>query len=171
MRKETKKLLASYLDSLCPIIYVHHADFSAVDAELLRAAEPGVRFYEFNNALGALDFKDKYPMLEQPQGLAEFLGAVMDDGFDDDDGESHEIVLVLKDIHASMADPRVIALLRRIAERAVERDDYRAKVVIVASKVVIPQELEGFITLMDVPLPDDEEIAEHIRDFDEWSGR
>ena len=158
MRKETKKLFASYLDSLCPIIYVHHADFSAVDAELLRAAEPGVRFYEFNNALGALDFKDKHPMLEQPQGLAEFLGAVMDDGFDDGD-ESHEVILVLKDVHESLREPQIIALLRRIAERAVERDDYRAKVVIVASKVVIPQELEGFITLMDVPLPDDEEIA------------
>ena len=55
MRTETKKLLASYIDSFCPILYIHHSDFSAVDAELLKA-QPDAKFIEFNNALGAVDF-------------------------------------------------------------------------------------------------------------------
>ena len=161
MRKETKKLLASYLDSLCPIIYIHHSDFADVDAELTRLAEHDMRFIEFNNALGALNFEDKHPL--QPWGLAEFLDAVMDEGFDDD----HELLIILKDVHESMRDPQVVALLRRIAEMTLERDDYRAKVIIVASKVEIPRELENFITLMDVPLPDDEEIRDCVKVFAE----
>ncbi|MBQ9594638.1 MAG: hypothetical protein IJR35_02125, partial [Synergistaceae bacterium] len=161
MRKETKKLLASYLDSLCPIIYIHHSDFADVDAELTRLAEHDMRFIEFNNALGALNFEDKHPL--QQWGLAEFLDAVMDEGFDDD----HELLIILKDVHESMRDPQVVALLRRIAEMTLERDDYRAKVIIVASKVEIPRELENFITLMDVPLPDDEEIRDCVKVFAE----
>ena len=31
MRKATQKLLAAYIDSLVPILYIHHADFAAVD--------------------------------------------------------------------------------------------------------------------------------------------
>ena len=90
MQQSTKKLLASYLDSLCPILYINHSDFADVDAELTR-----------------------------------------------------------------------------IAERTLERDNFRAKVIIIASDVVIPHELENFITLMDVPLPDDEEIRDCIHDFAE----
>ena len=159
MRKETKKLLASYLDSLCPILYINHSDFSDVDAELTRLAEHDMRFIEFNNALGALNFEDKHPL--QQWGLAEFLNAVMNEGFD----EEHELVIILKDVHGSMNDSQVVALLRRIAEMTLERDDYRAKVIIIASEVVIPRELENFITLMDVPLPDDDEITDCVKVF------
>ena len=166
MRKETKELLGSYFDSLCPILYIHHSDFSAVDAELFHLVEPGMRFFEFNNALGAVDFKDKHPMDTEgePKSLTKFLSSHINDGFEDDEN-NRELVLVLKDVHESMNDPKVIALLRRIAEFSLERDDYSAKVIIVASKVVIPSELETFVTLMDVPLPDDEEIEGHIREF------
>ena len=80
MRKDTKKLLASYFDSLCPILYINHSDFADVDAELARLAEHDMRFIEFNNALGALNFEDKHPL--QQWELAEFLDAVMDEGFD-----------------------------------------------------------------------------------------
>ncbi|MBQ7733667.1 MAG: hypothetical protein IJT58_06575 [Synergistaceae bacterium] len=55
MRQSTKKLLASYLDSLCPILYINHSDFADVDAELARLAEHDMRFIEFNNALEALN--------------------------------------------------------------------------------------------------------------------
>ena len=58
-------------------------------------------------------------------------------------------------------------LLRRIAEHTLERDDFRAKVIIIASDVIIPHELENFSTLMDVPLPDDEEIRDCIHNFAE----
>lgn len=160
MRKETKRLIASYIDSFCPILYIHHADFVDVDAELVRAAHSNTHFVEFNNALGVLNFKDKHPM--QKCNLAEFLSEQMDEGFDEDS----ELLIVLKDIHKSLSeDQQVIALLRRIAERAVSRNDYHAKVVIVGSKVTIPQELENFITLIDVPLPDDDEIKTCLQDF------
>lgn len=162
MREMTKRLIASYIDSICPIIYIHHSDFVDVDKELKIAAHSDMRFVEFNNALGVLNFEDKHPM--QQCTLAEFLTAQMDDGFDDE----HECVFVLKDVHRSLnEDSQVIALLRRIAERNTSRNDYRAKVIIVDSKIAIPQELESYITLVDVPLPDDDEIKACLLDFSE----
>ena len=96
MREMTKRLIESYIDSICPIIYIHHSDFVDVVKELKRAAHSDMRFVEFNNALGVLNFEDKHPM--QQCTLAEFLTAQMDDGFDDE----HECVFVLKDVHRSL---------------------------------------------------------------------
>ena len=160
MRKSTKELLRRYLYSAAPILYIHHSDFAAVDnvlEEIMR--ETKSEFIEFNNALGVLDFKTKAP--KQRWSLAEFLHNLMDDGID----AKQMQVFLLKDVHEQLRDPQVIALLRRIAERALGDDDYRAKVVIVASEVAIPRELESFVTLMDVPLPDDEEIKELVNAF------
>ena len=157
MREETKKNLKSYLDSLYPILYIRHSDFADVDKVLLEAAAPNVRFYEFNNALGAINFSDKHSM--KHCDLVEFLSSVMDDNDDD-----NECFIVLKDIHKNIDDPKVIALLRRIAELN-ERDDYHVKIIIIDSVENIPQELKSFITLIDVPLPDDEEIMTCLSDF------
>ena len=160
MRKATQKLLAAYIDSLVPILYIHHADFAAVD-DVLRKEARYAKFFEFDNALGELSFKDKHPMQspERRYSLSQFLNSKLDAGFDD------EVFIVLKNVHGYLNDPDVIALLVRIAERVIDRDDYRAKVVIVSSKVVIPAELENFVTVIDVPLPDDEEISEIVDEF------
>ena len=108
MRKDTHKLLVSYLDSLSPIIYIHHSDFPAIDDELRSITEEyHVKFAEFNNALGAIDFNTKHSLHKCE--LPEFLESVFDMNNDDE-----------------------------------------------------PFELESFITLIDVPLPDDEEIRECI---------
>lgn len=157
MRNETKEQLRSYLYSICPVIYINYSDFDDVDAELIRIV-PDARFVEFNNALGALNFKDKHPM--QRCSLEEFLNSVMDDGFDED----RELMIVLKDVQESLNNPSIISLLRRIAERY-NREDYKAKVIIIAPDVTIPKELKSFVTLMDIPLPDDEEIKECLNEF------
>ena len=123
MREETKDLLNSYIYSCCPIIYINHDDFTAVDDALTEAAKAvsdNVRFCEFNNALGVIDFKDKHTLYQC--SLEDFLSLVMDDGF-----EETPLFIILKDIHRSINSPVVIALLRRIAERYVERKDYHAR--------------------------------------------
>ena len=160
MRKATQKLLAAYIDSLVPILYIHHADFAAVD-NVLRKEARYARFFEFDNALGELSFKDKHPMQspERRYSLSQFLNSKLDAVFD------YVVFIVLKNVHGYLNDPDVTALLVRIAERVIERDDYRAKVVIITSKVVIPAELENFITVIDVPLPDDEEISGMVDGF------
>lgn len=161
MRKKSEDTLASYVDALHPIIYINHFDFLVID-EALKNIGQGVKIVEFNNALGAIDFQTKSPMLECD--LEHFLKLSMDNGYDEN------TFVVLKDIHHEIEQPKIIALLKRIAEDNLYRDDYHCTVFIISSKTVIPLELENYITVFDIPLPTKTEIMtiiiEFIKDLD-----
>lgn len=156
MKRSTVEILASYVDSLHPIIYINHFDFHVIDEAIARVGEHA-HCIEFNNALGLVDFKTKSPEMEC--SLEKFLELTMDDGF------SNETFLILKDVHDQLKDPKIIALLKRIAENNLYIEDYSATVFIVSEVTVIPRELENYITLFDVPLPSSEEIYSLIHEF------
>lgn len=154
--QDTVNMLLSYIDALHPIIYVNHFDFKVIDVAIAQVAETA-KCVEFDNAFGLVDFETKRPM--QECDLEHFLKLTMDDGFD------CETILVLKDVHGELNDPKIIALLRRIAERNLYQDDYSATILIVSEITVIPRELENYITVFDIPLPTLEEIRTLIREF------
>lgn len=148
--------LASYVEALRPILYIEHFDSSVVD-ELIRNVAGDAKIKEYNNALGMVNFVTKSPM--QDYDLVTFLRNSVDDGYD------HQAFLVLRDIHDSLKDPCVIALLKTIAERMLHRESYHCTVFIVSPLLVIPRELENYITVFDTALPTMEEIIEVIRGF------
>lgn len=156
MKRSTVNILASYVDALHPIIYINHFDFHVIDAAIAQLGEQA-QCIEFNNALGLVDFKTKSPI--QECSLEEFLKMTMDDGFE------KETFLILKDIHKELNDPKIIALLKRIAENTLYMEDYSATIFIVSEVTVIPRELETYITLFDIPLPTMPEIQTLIREF------
>ena len=161
MKHSIADMLASYVDALRPILYVHHFDFPAVDA-VIRDIARGVKVIEFNHALGIVDFKDKRPMLECD--LESFLRDNRELGY------ARPVFLLLKDIHHELEPShpqyaKIIALLRRIAEDTVSREGYSVTVFIVSSKLRIPVELEHDITVVEFPLPTQSEIAGIIRNF------
>ena len=156
MKQDVINTLASYVDALHPIIYIHHFDFHVID-EAIAQVGSGVKIIEFNNALGILDFKTKSPMYAC--SLEECLRVNLYEGFD------NEVFFVLKDVHGELDNPVIIALLKRIAEDTLYRDDYHATVFILSETKVIPQELENYITVFDVPLPTQTEILDLIREF------
>ena len=151
MKRSTANILASYIDALHPIIYINHFDFRVIDEAIARVGE-NVNFVEFNNALGIVDFNTKSQMIECD--LEQFLKLTMDDGFE------KETFIVLKDIHGELSNPKIIALLKRIAENNLYNDSYSATIFIVSETTVIPCELENFITVFDVPLPTVKEILD-----------
>lgn len=156
MREKFEDNLASYIDALHPIIYINHFDFQVID-EAISNVSHGANIIEFNNALGAVNFYKKSPVKECD--LEGFLKLSMDDGYD------AETYIVLKDIHDQLSNPKVIALLKRIAEDNLYREDYHATIFIVSSKTVIPLELENYITVFDIPLPTYPEIMGIIQGF------
>lgn len=156
MKRSTVNILASYVDALHPIIYINHFDFHVIDAAIAQLGEQA-QCIEFNNALGLVDFKTKSSI--QECSLEEFLKMTMDDGFE------KETFLILKDIHKELNDPKIIALLKRIAENTLYMEDYSATIFIVSEVTVIPRELETYITLFDIPLPTMPEIQTLIREF------
>lgn len=156
MKRDTVNMLASYIDALHPIIYINHFDFKVID-DAIEQSGKNVKFVEYNNALGLIDFKNKSPMKECD--LEGFLKLTMDDGFEE------ETFIVLKDVHGELQNPRVIALLKRIAENNLYRDNYSATIFIISEIVVIPRELENYITVFDIPLPTENEILSVINEF------
>ncbi|SUY39110.1 AAA family ATPase [Clostridium perfringens] len=161
MKKRSENLLASYIDALHSIIYINHFDFNVID-EIIYSIGKNVNIIEFNNALGMINFKTKSPMIECD--LESFLLNSIDYGYDE------ETFIVLKDIHNDLNNPKIIALLKRIAEDNLYRDNYNTTIFIVASKLVIPIELENHITVFDIPLPTNKEIINIIYDFKESLG-
>lgn len=158
MKKSSEDLLASYIDALHPIIYINHFDFKVIDETLL-AIGKNVKIVEFNNALGIVDFSTKSPMMEC--NLEKFLLNTMDEGYE------NQTFIVLKDIHNDLENPKIISLLKRIAEDNLYRENYNATIFIISSKVVIPTELENYITVFDIPLPTNKEILEIMNNFKE----
>jgi ATP-dependent 26S proteasome regulatory subunit len=82
-----------------------------------------------------------------------------------DEGLKHETFLILKDVHGALNDPKIIALLKRIAEDNLYRDDYHETILIISEITVIPRELENYITVFDIPLPTIQEIHALICEF------
>jgi hypothetical protein len=156
MKRSTVNILASYIDALHPIIYINHFDFKVIDDAIARVGK-GVKCVEFNNALGIVDFYNKSPMKECD--LEQFLKLTMDDGFE------QETFIVLKDVHGELNSPKIISLLKRIAENNLYNDEYSATIFILSETIVIPKELENYITVFDIPLPTTSEILTIINDF------
>lgn len=156
MKRSTVNILASYIDALHPIIYINHFDFKVMDDAIARVGE-NVKCIEFNNALGLLDFKTKTPM--QECDLEKFLKLTMDDGFE------HETFIILKDIHNEINNPKIIALLKKIAENNLYNDDYSTTIFILSEIRIIPSELQNYVTVFDIPLPTTSEILTIINEF------
>lgn len=156
MKRSTVNILASYIDALHPIIYINHFDFKVIDDAITHVGK-SVKCVEFNNALGVVDFYTKSPMRECD--LEQFLKLTMDDGFD------QETFIILKDIHSELNSPKVISLLKRIAENNLYNDNYSATIFILSETTVIPKELENYITVFDIPLPTTSEILGIIKEF------
>lgn len=156
MKKSYENVLSSYIDALHPIIYINHFDFNTIDEILLNIGQD-VKFIEYNNALGLIDFKTKSQMYECD--LEKFLLNALDEGYE------QETFIILKDVHNYLENSKVIALLKRISENNLYRENYSATIFIVSSKLVIPNELENYITVFDIPLPTQSEILNIINNF------
>lgn len=156
MKKNTIDMLANYVDALHPIIYIKNFDFKVIDDAISRI-DLNVKCVEFNNALGLISFETKAPMVECD--LEGFLKLVIDEGYD------QQTFIILKDIHSELKNLKIIALLKRIAEKALYDEDYYATIFIISEVTVIPPELEDYITVFDIPLPTTSEILDIIHGF------
>lgn len=156
MKKISEDILASYVDALHPIIYINHFD-TVVTEEIIKNIAINTQIFEFNNALGAINFNTKASQKEMT--LEAFLKLNLDEGY------NRSTFLVLKDIHSELSDKNILSLLKRIAEDNLYREDYNCTIFILSSRRVIPVEIENYITIFEVPLPSIDEINEIINNF------
>ncbi|MCQ2351920.1 MAG: AAA family ATPase [Victivallaceae bacterium] len=158
-----------YLNARRPIIYIRNFDFQAVDSLIAEVCGEDYVIDEYSEAGGRIDFKTKSPKTKNPISLAEYLSIFNSSSFNND---KHQYLVVLKEVHAQLDDPKVYSILQTIAQRVKMSDEdvthqnkYDVTVVIADSKMVIPQELEKLITLVDMKLPDDDDIRRIVEEM------
>lgn len=151
------KEIQRYMQTLHPIIYINHFDFHIID-QAIKTIATNYKCSEFNNAFGYVDFATRQPIAEL--NLNDFLKNFCRSGFDE------PTILILKDIHRDLENnPAVIAYLRRIAEDALYNEDFDCTVFILSQTLVIPKEIENYITIVNIPLPCGDEIKQQINTF------
>lgn len=156
MEIDARDLMESYIDARYPIIYINHFDFKVMD-DIINDIKDDRKVIEFVNGLGIVDFENK--SLQHECDIVRFLKLIKDDGYD------QPCLILLKDVHDSLSQTEVVALIKYIAERTLYIEDYSAPIFIFSSKLCVPVELEDYITIFDVPLPSTGEILKIMQDF------
>ncbi|WP_104696103.1 AAA family ATPase [Helicobacter salomonis] len=153
--------LQQLIDTHAPILYMSCQDKDALDS-LIAQVRGNRECLEFDHALGVLDFATKGPKGE-PQDLESFLKDNSDRPFDE------ELFIVLKDIDQQLEqEPKVVALLQRMARYILSKEDYSATIFIFSSHLgtpTIPKELEIYTRIFDIPFPDKAQILKIINHF------
>lgn len=155
MKLSAANRLVSYIEALRPIIYIPTSDFNAFD-KLISQINQDSKIYEFNDGLGYVNFKSK--LAETAYTIEQFLSLFTS-------SNKQSALLVLKDIHHYLTNPKVISLLKTISLKNIYDDDYFVTIFIVSTKLIIPVELEKLITVFDTPLPVKHEITSLIEKF------
>ena len=157
-----KESLARYIDAGFPIIYINSFEEAKTD-RIINEVMGRHEVLEWNGASGLVDFHSKKPLVKDAD-LAAALSLLHKDK------ELDEKKLILKDISSYLeeGDKKVIALLKSMAIDISQELD--ANIIIVSPKVVIPRELEKFITVLENDYPDQNEIKKLVLGFAEEQG-
>ena len=155
-----KKVISDFqkmIDVNTPIIYINDYDFVRID-EIIKEIVGKSKVFEWNPATGTTNFKTK-----ESQGLGEndTLEQFLRDKYTVD-VNLKEKFLVLKDIQDFIEEPAIKSLLQLIAQRKLYDMDYNTTVIIVSSVLKVPQELEKYVSYLDIPFPEEKEINQLI---------
>lgn len=155
-----KKVISDFqkmIDVNTPIIYINDYDFVRID-EIIKEIVGNSKVFEWNPATGTTNFKTK-----ESQGLGEndTLEQFLRDKYTVD-VNLKEKFLVLKDIQDFIEEPAIKSLLQLIAQRKLYDRDYNTTVIIVSSVLKVPQELEKYVSYLEIPFPEDDEINQLI---------
>lgn len=157
---QTKKLidqLRAHVESHYPLLYIVTFEESDADTLIKTVAEER-KIIEWNMARGQVDFGTKRVLTTYGD-----LAAAIDSWLD---MELDNHVLVIKDAHLALREnPLAIARLKALANKIVHDDNTTATVFLVSSQSCVPLELEKFITLFELPLPDEEGIKGIVNEY------
>lgn len=157
---ETLKInIRAHIESNYPLLYL--VTFEEKQADQLIAQlvhEDKRKIFEWNLARGWVNFEHKQPLVNY-QDLANTL-----ENWLNEDLTNH--FLIIKDAHLAMREnPLVVARLKALAQKLLHDNETDATVIFISSQACIPPELEKFITLFELPLPDTDTIQNLIKTF------
>lgn len=158
--KMLKTKLIRYMDAGFPVIYLNTFEEDKVDS-IISSISSGKEVYEWNEMRGYIDFETKTPMVEDcslEMMLDQFKLPEMLD----------RKIIVLKDVASYLDDTKIVSKVKGLARMISQGTD--ATIVIVSSILVIPRELERYITILEMDYLGSKEIHKVIQEFVEEYG-
>ena len=144
------------IDVNIPIIYIHDYDFVRVD-DLIRQVVNRKKIFEWNPATGTTDFLTKQPKgFGEKQTLENFLMEKYSEEV------AKEQYLVLKEVQDFIEEPKIKTLLLLMSQRRLYDREYDITIIIVSSVLRVPQEIEKYVSFLDIDFPNEEEINQLI---------
>lgn len=158
MQNSLTDTLYPYIESHYPILSLITFEEAEADQVIRSLARDGRKIQEWNLARGLVDFESKVSLADYcgiEQALDTFLDQSLTNHF-----------VVIRDVHLALSNNSIaIARLKALAQKICTDPETSATVFLVSSQSCVPPEIEKFITLFDLPLPSDTEIAQVITDF------
>lgn len=148
------------IDVNTPIIYIHDYDFVRVD-ELIRQVVGEKKVFEWNPVTGVTDFQTK-----MPKGFGEILSLenFLQEKYSEE--EAKEKYLVLKEVQDFIEESKVKTLLSLMSQRRLYDREYDTTIIIISSILRVPQEIEKYVSYLEIDFPNEDEINrlidEHI---------
>lgn len=156
--------LREYIDAQVPIIYIDSFDDNKID-ELILQVTGSRRVWEWNEMDGCVDRKKvengKYTSIHSilaEKTLYEWVK------YGVQEGEFHRKILIIKDIHTYLEEPKLIALLKNACLR-IEAGMLDTTFIFISPIVKVPKELEKYMVLLREDFLDEEEIRHVISGF------
>ena len=153
--KNLKSKLARYIDAGFPVIYINTFEEDKVD-NIISELSLGKEVFEWNETNGYIDFENKTAIMEDCT-----LSCMLDQLKTAD--LLDQKIIVLKDVTSYLEEPKIVSKIKglsRMINQGVE-----ATIIIVSSILVIPKDLEKYITILEMDYLNTDEIRQIIRNF------
>lgn len=150
-----KAKLVRYIDAGFPIIYINTFEEDKVDSLILEISS-GKEVYEWNETNGYIDFETKTP-LQEDCSLERMLDQLKTPDLLD------RKILIFRDITSYLDDPRIVSKVKGLARMINQGVD--ATVIIISSVLVIPKDIEKYVTILEMDYLNTDEIKTIIRGF------
>lgn len=150
-----KAKLVRYIDAGFPIIYINTFEEDKVDS-LIPEISSGKEVYEWNETNGYIDFETKTP-LQEDCTLERMLDQLKTPDLLD------RKILIFKDITSYLDEPRIVSKVKGLARMINQGVD--ATVIIVSAVLVIPKDIEKYVTILEMDYLNTDEIKTIIRGF------
>lgn len=151
-----KAKLVRYIDAGFPIIYINTFEEDKVDS-LISEISSGKEVYEWNETNGYIDFETKAPLQEDCSFERMLDQLKVPDLLD-------RKILVFKDIIPYLDEPRIVSKIKGLA-RMINQGVVEATIIIVSSVLVIPKDIEKYVTILEMDYLNTEEIKAVIHSF------
>lgn len=151
-----KEKLVRYIDAGFPIIYINSFEEDKVN-EVIKSAIYRKEILEWNSFDGFIEFNTRFKVMGDEFPIDSTLNILKKD--DELEGK----VLILKDLNTFFDDVNIISQIKGIAKRIASGLD--STIIMVSSEVIIPRELEKYITVLEMDYLKEAEITNIIKEF------